>query len=127
MGNPMNPADLTQKSSTKCFGGEYREYTHSSPALGGLTAKFAVYFPPQALAGKQCPVVIHLSGLTCTTDNFAQKGGAFSHCANLGLILVLTDTSPRRKDHGNELAPIAASDGMYGEDDNYWSKQRDIQ
>jgi S-formylglutathione hydrolase FrmB len=63
------------KTSTKAFGGELRKYTHASEATGG-TMTFSVYLPPAAALGP-CPVIYYLSGLTCTDDNAAQKGGAF--------------------------------------------------
>ena len=39
-----------------------------------------------------------LSGLTCTDENFMQKAGAFRVAAELGLIIVAPDTSPRGQD-----------------------------
>jgi S-formylglutathione hydrolase len=55
---------------------------------------FSVYLPPQA-ATQKLPVVYWLSGLTCTDDNVRVKAGAQRYCAELGLILVMPDTSPR--------------------------------
>jgi hypothetical protein len=56
---------------------------------------FAVYLPPQAEAGGPLPVLWYLSGLTCTHANVMEKGGYQRVCAELGLILVAPDTSPR--------------------------------
>jgi S-formylglutathione hydrolase len=56
--------------------------------------RLAVYLPPQAEHGP-CPVLWWLSGLTCTEDNFTVKAGAQRAAAELGLILVAPDTSPR--------------------------------
>ena len=58
---------------------------------------FSVYLPPQA-SRAQCPVVYWLSGLTCTDENFITKAGAQRVAAELGLILVCPDTSPRGTD-----------------------------
>ena len=58
---------------------------------------FSVYLPPQADSA-QCPVVYWLSGLTCTDENFITKAGAQRVAAELGLILVCPDTSPRGTD-----------------------------
>lgn len=55
---------------------------------------FSVYLPPQAAQGK-VPVVYYLSGLTCTDDNVRSKAGAQRYAAELGLALVMPDTSPR--------------------------------
>ncbi|MDP3214985.1 MAG: S-formylglutathione hydrolase, partial [Deltaproteobacteria bacterium] len=46
-------------------------------------------------ATQACPVVYWLSGLTCTDDNVRTKAGAQRYAAELGLILVMPDTSPR--------------------------------
>ena len=54
----------------------------------------AVFVPPQAQNGP-VPVVYWLSGLTCTEDNFTAKAGSQRYAAELGLILVAPDTSPR--------------------------------
>jgi S-formylglutathione hydrolase len=57
---------------------------------------FAVYLPPQAeAAGAKLPVIWYLSGLTCTHANVMEKGGYQRVCAELGLIFVAPDTSPR--------------------------------
>jgi len=57
--------------------------------------RFTVFVPKEGLEGTPLPVVYWLSGLTCTDENFTQKGGAFQTAAELGLILVIPDTSPR--------------------------------
>jgi len=75
------------------FGGTQEVWQHTSSALRG-DAKVGVYRPPQAATGP-CPVVYFLSGLTCTEQNFITKAGAQRAAAELGLILVAPDTSPR--------------------------------
>ena len=55
---------------------------------------FALFEPPQA-ADQPVPVLLWLSGLTCTHDNFLSKAGAQRVAAELGLALLLPDTSPR--------------------------------
>lgn len=57
--------------------------------------RFAVYEPPQ-MTDSPVPVVYFLSGLTCTEENFMQKSGAQRYAAELGLCLVVPDTSPRQ-------------------------------
>src|SRR5690606_7990626 len=42
-----------------------------------------------------CPVLYYLAGLTCTEETFPIKAGAQRQAAELGLILVAPDTSPR--------------------------------
>jgi S-formylglutathione hydrolase len=56
---------------------------------------FSVYVPPQADDGTKLPVVWYLSGLTCTHANVTEKGEYRRACAELGLIFVAPDTSPR--------------------------------
>lgn len=56
--------------------------------------RFAVYRPPQAKT-QSVPVLYFLSGLTCTEENFMTKAGAQRLAAELGLMLVAPDTSPR--------------------------------
>jgi S-formylglutathione hydrolase len=55
---------------------------------------FSVYLPPQT-ENARVPAVYWLSGLTCTDDNFRVKAGAQRYAAELGLALVIPDTSPR--------------------------------
>ena len=56
---------------------------------------FSIFLPPQAGAGTKLPVVWYLSGLTCTHANVTEKGEYRAACAELGLIFVAPDTSPR--------------------------------
>lgn len=70
---------------------------------------FAAYMPPQAARGK-VPVVMYLAGLTCTAETFPIKAGAQRVAAELGLMLVAPDTSPR--DTGFE---DATGDWEFGE------------
>ncbi|MBI5268184.1 MAG: S-formylglutathione hydrolase [Burkholderiales bacterium] len=76
------------------FGGRQEVWRHASATLG-CDMRLGVYLPPAALAGQPCPVVVWLSGLTCTEQNFITKAGAQAHAARLGLIMVAPDTSPR--------------------------------
>ncbi len=80
-------------SQHACYGGEQRFYRHQSHETRG-PMKFSVYLPPQASAGK-VPVVYFLSGLTCTEETFCIKSHAQKYAAELGLMLVSPDTSPR--------------------------------
>ena len=80
-------------SEHKCFGGVQGYYSHASKEIG-LDMKFSVFQPPQAKAGK-VPVLYFLAGLTCSEETFAIKAGAQRVAAELGLMLVAPDTSPR--------------------------------
>lgn len=85
---------LENLSCQKSFGGWHKRYRHRSRSLN-CDMVFAVYLPPQAEQGEQLPVLYWLSGLTCTDENFMQKAGAHRLAAELGLIIVAPDTSPR--------------------------------
>nr|MBV6628711.1 S-formylglutathione hydrolase [Oceanococcus sp. HetDA_MAG_MS8] len=93
-------------ANNRCFGGEQRRYRHNSAVLN-CEMTFSVYLPPKVLRGEKAAVVYWLSGLTCTDENFVQKAGAQRYAAELGLILVAPDTSPR----GDEVADDA--EGAY--------------
>src|SRR5215211_7912897 len=80
-------------SQSRCFGGVQSVYKHRSAATS-TDMRVAVYAPPGAARGK-VPVVWFLSGLTCTEENFTVKAGAQRVAAELGLLLVAPDTSPR--------------------------------
>ena len=80
----------------RCFGGTQGYYRHDSSETG-TPMRFAVFVPPQAASGTR-PVLYFLSGLTCTEENFTVKSGAQRRAAELGLVLVMPDTSPRGTD-----------------------------
>ena len=80
-------------STARSFGGVQGVYRHKSRETG-TDMVFSVYLPPQAETGL-CPVVWYLSGLTCTHANVTEKGQFQRTCAELGLIFVAPDTSPR--------------------------------
>jgi S-formylglutathione hydrolase len=68
-------------------------YRHASRETR-TTMTFSVYVPPHQ-AGAKLPVVWYLSGLTCTHANVTEKGEFRRACAQLGLVFVAPDTSPR--------------------------------
>ena len=82
-------------SSVKSFGGEQAVYAHESEACG-CEMRFAVFTPPEDKHGKgPFPALFWLSGLTCTEENFITKAGAQRVAAELGLVIIAPDTSPR--------------------------------
>ena len=80
-------------SLNKSYGGTQSVYRHASRETG-TDMTFSVYVPPYT-AGARLPVVWYLSGLTCTHANVTEKGEFRRACAELGLIFVAPDTSPR--------------------------------
>lgn len=96
---------LTTRSEHRCFGGRLGFYSRHSTALG-LEARFAVFLPPRALAGKKVPALYALAGLTSNEETFLTKSGALRFAAEHGLAIVAPDTSPRGA-------------GIAGEDDDW--------
>lgn len=87
---------FTVLSEQQCFNGRQIRFEHAS-SVCHCTMTASVYLPPQAQT-QQCPVVYWLSGLTCTDENAVQKAGFQRAAAELGLIVVTPDTSPRGDD-----------------------------
>lgn len=96
----------------RCFHGRQEVYSHWSNATQS-TMRFAIYLPIAA-ATQPCPVVFWLSGLTCSEQNFITKAGAQRVAAELGIIIVAPDTSPR----GIQLPADAAED--FGEGASFY-------
>ena len=77
--------------------------------------RFSVFVPPQA-RDRKVPVLTFLSGLTCTEENFMVKSGAQRVAAELGLMLVSPDTSPRGEgvpDDPDEEYDMGLAAGFY--------------
>ena len=84
---------LNAVSRNRCFGGMQGVYTHAAETTH-CSMRFGVFMPPQAESAR-VPVLYWLSGLTCTEDNFIVKAGAQRVAAELGVAIVVPDTSPR--------------------------------
>ncbi|KAJ3148122.1 hypothetical protein HDU89_004969 [Geranomyces variabilis] len=103
---------LREVSKIKANGGHVIKFTHDSAVLG-CEMKFSVFLPPKhddvrepKNNNQKLPVLYWLSGLTCNEDNFMQKAGGKRKLAELGMVLVCPDTSPRGL-------------GIEGEDDSW--------
>jgi S-formylglutathione hydrolase len=81
-------------SESKSHGGRQLVVRHASAATS-TDMTFSIFLPPQAAQGAKLPVVWYFSGLTCTHANVTEKGEYRAACAELGLIFVAPDTSPR--------------------------------
>lgn len=102
-------SSLETIESHLCFGGQQRRYRHQSAVLG-CSMNLSVYLPPQA-ASCRVPALYWLSGLTCTDENFTFKAGAQRIAAELGVALIMPDTSPRGTDlQGRPVADSADYD-----------------
>lgn len=96
---------LNEQSRQRLFGGYQLRLQHQSSALG-CAMQFSVFLPPCASKDHPVPAVYFLSGLTCNDQNFSTKSGAQRIAAELGLALVIPDTSPR----GDNVADDEAYD-----------------
>lgn len=84
------------QSRNRCFGGSQGIYSHESRETS-TEMRFSVFLPEHGGA-ERLPVVYWLSGLTATEENFTVKAGAQRVAAELGLVVVAPDTSPRGDD-----------------------------
>ena len=84
-------------SENRSHGGRQLVVRHASSATS-TDMTLSIFMPPQAEGGAKLPVVWYLSGLTCTHANVTEKGEYRAACAELGLIFVAPDTSPRGAD-----------------------------
>ncbi|HEY5103283.1 MAG TPA: S-formylglutathione hydrolase [Steroidobacteraceae bacterium] len=80
-------------SQHRSFGGVVGFYRHDA-ATTACSMRFSVFTPPQAEKGP-VPALYYLAGLTCTEETFMMKAGAQRVAAELGLMLIAPDTSPR--------------------------------
>jgi S-formylglutathione hydrolase len=76
----------------RCFNGRQKFYRHQSAEIG-LPMRFALFVPP--VANGPSALLMFLAGLTCTEETFTIKAGAQRVAAELGLALLMPDTSPR--------------------------------
>jgi S-formylglutathione hydrolase len=89
----VSEATIKAVTQNLCFGGVQSVYTHAARETR-CAMRFGVFLPPQANS-LRVPVLYWLSGLTCTEENFIVKAGAQRIASELGLAIVVPDTSPR--------------------------------
>ena len=80
-------------SEHACFGGTQGFYRHVSRECAS-PMRFSVFRPANGDA-RPMPVLYYLAGLTCNEETFMIKAGAQRLAAELGIVLVAPDTSPR--------------------------------
>ena len=98
---------VTTKATIASFGGRLLKLSHNARSTACEMA-FNLYLPPQAITSptRKVPLLIYLSGLTCTPDNGSEKGFFQHKASEKGIALLFPDTSPRGL-------------GIPGEDDSY--------
>jgi S-formylglutathione hydrolase len=95
--SPARAVTIEILSDNKAHGGRQLVARHASRATA-TDMTFSIFLPAQAESGAKLPVVWYLSGLTCTHANVTEKGEYRAGCAELGLVFVAPDTSPRGPD-----------------------------
>jgi S-formylglutathione hydrolase len=91
-------SDILQQHRTQ--GGTLHYCRHDS-ASTGTAMRYSLFLPP---GNGPFPLLVWLSGLTCTEDNFTTKAGAYAAAARLGLAVLAPDTSPRGEEVANDAA-----------------------
>ena len=84
----------------RCFEGWQLRWRHDSSTLN-CPMTFSIFLPPPR-DHTPPPVLYWLSGLTCNDENFTTKAGAQRVAAELGIVLVMPDTSPRGEQVAND-------------------------
>lgn len=86
---------VTTKATIASFGGKLLKLSHAAKTTN-CEMNFNLYLPPQAVKSSQkVPVLIYLSGLTCTADNCSEKGFFQNGASKKGIAVLYPDTSPR--------------------------------
>lgn len=104
---------IAQIEAHKIFNGMQYTFEHLS-TVNQCKMRFGLFLPP-SMKAKKIPVLYWLSGLTCTEQNFMIKAGAQRIAAELGLALVIPDTSPPTLGLPNETTDegIGVGAGFY--------------
>ncbi|KAJ9373369.1 CAZyme family CE1 [Paecilomyces variotii] len=87
---------VTTKATIASFGGKLLKLAHNATTTG-CEMNFNLYLPPQAYksSSQKVPLLIYLSGLTCTGDNCSEKGFFQHKASEKGIAVLYPDTSPR--------------------------------
>ncbi|KAM0254001.1 hypothetical protein ACHAQJ_006971 [Trichoderma viride] len=85
---------FTTNATIKSFGGRFLKLSHRAFETRS-NQNFTLFIPPGASVENPAPLLVYLSGLTCSPDNVTEKGFLHAHAAPLGLALLYLDTSPR--------------------------------
>jgi S-formylglutathione hydrolase len=86
----------------RSFGGRQLVLRHASGATK-TQMELSLYLPPASEA-QPVPVLVYLSGLTCTWENATTKAGFQVLASLLGMAVVCPDSSPRGADVANDDA-----------------------
>ncbi|KAI1854669.1 hypothetical protein JX266_000787 [Neoarthrinium moseri] len=84
------------KATIATFGGKLLKLSHESSSTK-TPMDVNLYLPPASKTQK-VPVLIFLSGLTCTPQNCSEKGFFHAAASEAGIAVLYPDTSPRGAD-----------------------------
>ncbi len=98
--SPGDSVTLETVKAHRVCDGDLR-YCRMQSAVTGTPMTFSVFTPE---GPGPFPVLLWLSGLTCTEDNFTTKAGAYPAAARHGVMIVAPDTSPRGTDVADDPA-----------------------
>lgn len=90
----MSSQNFEIKSKVKVFGGTLTRFQHLSRETK-TPMVCAVFLPDDDASHGSVPLLVYLSGLTCSDENVCQKSGVFESLARHKIGLVAPDTSPR--------------------------------
>ncbi|KAG6056808.1 hypothetical protein E4U17_001930 [Claviceps sp. LM77 group G4] len=85
---------FTTNSTIRSFGGTLHKLTHPSSSTK-TPMNLTLFLPGTASVSHPAPLLIYLSGLSCSPDNCVEKGFFHAHASRLGLAVLYPDTSPR--------------------------------
>ncbi|PFH56325.1 hypothetical protein XA68_16718 [Ophiocordyceps unilateralis] len=88
---------FTTDATIATFGGRLLKLRHQSSSTS-TPMELNLFIPPSAKASSPAPLLIYLSGLSCTPNNATEKAALQAHASPLGLALLFPDTSPRGTD-----------------------------
>ncbi|CEJ81965.1 Putative Carbohydrate esterase family 1 [[Torrubiella] hemipterigena] len=88
---------FTTNATINTFGGKLLKLTHQSTTTG-TPMNFNLFLPAGASSSKPAPLLMYLSGLTCSPENVSDKGFLHAHASKVSLALLFPDTSPRGLD-----------------------------
>lgn len=88
---------FTTNATINTFGGKLLKLTHQSTTTG-TPMNFNLFIPAGASSSKPAPLLMYLSGLTCSPENVSDKGFLQAHASKVSLALLFPDTSPRGLD-----------------------------
>ncbi|KAG6029196.1 hypothetical protein E4U41_000453, partial [Claviceps citrina] len=82
---------FTTTATTASFGGTFHKLTHASSTTT-TPMHLTLFLPAAATPAAPAPLLVYLSGLTCTPDNCPEKGFLHAPASALGLAVLYPDT-----------------------------------